>query len=545
MVSTNGPRIGDHASEKQADSQHEIDDLQNTPDVATSEVDELDERDAHESSINKTSTAVAEVKTKPQPLRKKRLSAIDRTVMEFQPDVVELEHRKVAGGARWTLYTAILLIVAAISWAYWAKVDRIVICTGELISSEDPILIYATDQLKVVQLHAKFNERVKAGDLLVTLDPTFSQADVDRLRMQSVGLEIRIARLRAELALLDDDDDPSFELNLERYSRDRAFVEQSLLDEQLTFNERTREYRSEIRRMEAERKKIESTQRSNENSILARTDIIETLRKRTETERVLVDRAVSALTTLQDLEMRLVSSEFELTAETNRRDELVEDINVNLRQLDQYKARWRSEISQLLIQTQAEYNEASNQLIKAEHARQLAEIRVPLNSEYGDDAEFIVLDRSDLTTGSTASPNQPIYRLMPASTKLELEIQIDGKDVARLRADRVANPETDQEKGDTVRVKLASLPFQKHGTLEGRLRAISEGTFSEGQGPNQRMFYRGRVVMITTQPQEVPDNFRLLPGMACTAEIKIGTRRVIEYFLYPLFRYLDGAIREP
>jgi HlyD family secretion protein len=35
------------------------------------------------------------------------------------------------------------------------------------------------------------------------------------------------------------------------------------------------------------------------------------------------------------------------------------------------------------------------------------------------------------------------------------------------------------------------------------------------------------------------------PGMTLTAEMKVGSRRVISYFLYPLLRGLDESIREP
>ena len=41
-----------------------------------------------------------------------------------------------------------------------------------------------------------------------------------------------------------------------------------------------------------------------------------------------------------------------------------------------------------------------------------------------------------------------------------------------------------------------------------------------------------------------PD-IRLLPGMTVTAEIKVGTRSVISYFLYPLLRGLDDSLKEP
>jgi len=38
---------------------------------------------------------------------------------------------------------------------------------------------------------------------------------------------------------------------------------------------------------------------------------------------------------------------------------------------------------------------------------------------------------------------------------------------------------------------------------------------------------------------------RLLPGMTVSTEVKVGNRTVISYFLYPLLRGLDDAIREP
>jgi HlyD family secretion protein len=37
---------------------------------------------------------------------------------------------------------------------------------------------------------------------------------------------------------------------------------------------------------------------------------------------------------------------------------------------------------------------------------------------------------------------------------------------------------------------------------------------------------------------------QLIPGMAITAELKVGRRSVISYFLYPLLRGLDESIRE-
>lgn len=42
----------------------------------------------------------------------------------------------------------------------------------------------------------------------------------------------------------------------------------------------------------------------------------------------------------------------------------------------------------------------------------------------------------------------------------------------------------------------------------------------------------------------VPEDFRLLPGMS-SSEIKVSTRRIITFFIYPLIRTADESIREP
>ncbi len=37
---------------------------------------------------------------------------------------------------------------------------------------------------------------------------------------------------------------------------------------------------------------------------------------------------------------------------------------------------------------------------------------------------------------------------------------------------------------------------------------------------------------------------KLIPGMTCTVDIKIGKRRLIEYILSPMARYKDEALRQ-
>ena len=61
-----------------------------------------------------------------------------------------------------------------------------------------------------------------------------------------------------------------------------------------------------------------------------------------------------------------------------------------------------------------------------------------------------------------------------------------------------------------------------------------------------RTYYRSRIKLDPqSKLRNVHGGFRLIPGMEVQAEIKVGTRSVLEYIIHPLIKSLDEAIREP
>ena len=131
-----------------------------------------------------------------------------------------------------------------------------------------------------------------------------------------------------------------------------------------------------------------------------------------------------------------------------------------------------------------------------------------------------------------------LITLIPLSGEIELESEIRPQDIGKVAI------------GSEVRIKLNAYPFQKHGTLNGVIRNISENTLQRegstftGNQEESPSYYRARIT-ISGKLQHVKDNFRLIPGMEGIAEIKTDRRRVIEYWLYPLIKALDEAAREP
>src|ERR1700682_3154484 len=120
-------------------------------------------------------------------------------VTEFQSDAIEVENRTPPRIARATLYCVVTLILTAIGWAAGSQVDMIVTAQGKLNTTRPNLVVQPLETSVIREIHVRAGDRVNGGELLATLDPTFSQADLDQLRNRVAAFDAAINRLRAEL----------------------------------------------------------------------------------------------------------------------------------------------------------------------------------------------------------------------------------------------------------------------------------------------------------------------------------------------------------
>lgn len=93
--------------------------------------------------------------------------------------------------------------------------------------------------------------------------------------------------------------------------------------------------------------------------------------------------------------------------------------------------------------------------------------------------------------------------------------------------------------GMNTAIKVDSFDFQKYGTLKGLLLQVSKDSIEDKNlGLVYEAYIRPEETRLTVDGAEV----RLATGMSVTAEIMVGKRRVIEFFIYPLIKYLDEGI---
>ena len=125
--------------------------------------------------------------------------------------------------------------------------------------------------------------------------------------------------------------------------------------------------------------------------------------------------------------------------------------------------------------------------------------------------------------------------LAPLGSPLEAEVKIATRDVGFIRP------------GDPVKVKFDAFNFVEHGMANGTLRWISEGAFTneDNGATTQEPFYKARIALTNTDLRDVPEGFRLIPGMTLAGDIHIGTRSILMYIVSGALQGMGEAMREP
>jgi hemolysin D len=441
-------------------------------------------------------------------------------ILEYQPDAVEIEERPVPGKVRWVLYIILFALIATVIGAILFSVDRIVVAQGRLITTTPTIVIQSLNTAVIRSLDVHVGDVVDKDQVLATLDPTFTSADLSQLAKQNIAKGAQLRRIRAEL------EDKSFQARPEEGPEGH-------LQEQV----------------HGQRKKvlIQTRQLTDDKIAALRAKLALNLVQQEGQERQHkllrdIEGSVARMPQKEDHRLRILDAQKARFQAADSIANLKAEAEVMVTELKQNESDWlrfvaerKNQLMEQEVVLRNELEKIAEDFNKAKRLNDLVSLRAPQRG--------IVLKMAERSVGSVIQPAEPLLTLVPLDSVIEVEVEVEARDIGRIRT------------GDSVRVKLDAFPFQRHDTLPGKVRVISEDSFQqnspvamdktekEQEGP--AAFYRTRIDLLSHQLRNVPPGFRLMPGMKVRAEIKVGKRSVISYFLYPVIRALDEGLREP
>jgi HlyD family secretion protein len=445
-------------------------------------------------------------------------AAPDSVIRLFQSETSEIAEAPEPTGVRSTVYVLAAFFGALCALAVVTRLDRVVTSTGgEIVTTQATIAVQALDPSIIKTIDVREGERVKAGDVLATLDPTFAVADVDSLRLQVANLDAQIARCEAELAGVAYNPPPNPDPGISRYGEmQRALYVQR----KGQFDDQVRSYNAQIAQTTATIAKLQ-------NNVSRYGDRMKLAKE--------VEEMRATLAAAQ------VGSRLNLLAATDQKTELLRNLEADNNSLaesrhqlqatsstrDAFAKQWLAQTSQELVTARGQRDTARQNLEKALRKKDLVRLVA---------TEDAVVKMAKLSVGSVLREGDSLMQLAPLNSPVEAEARISPRDVGFIRP------------GDPVKVKLDAFNFIEHGTVQGTIRWISEGSFTtddRNNTPTQEPYYRIRVKLNDTNLRNVPDGFRLIPGMTLTSDVHIGTRSVLMYLVNGAMRGANEAMREP
>lgn len=180
----------------------------------------------------------------------------------------------------------------------------------------------------------------------------------------------------------------------------------------------------------------------------------------------------------------------------------------------------RKNILSQIVELDKKINELSSQSVKAEESYKYQKLVSPVNGTVHGLASY--------TIGGVLKPAETAITIVPEGTKFMAEIMILNKDIGFVKKDQ------------DVEIKVEAFPFQKFGTIKGKLVNISPDAV---QDEKIGYVYKALVSMDKNYFNLNGQDKIISPGMTLTAEIKTGKRRIIEFFLSPVIKNSDEGLK--
>ncbi len=420
--------------------------------------------------------------------------ALDRLVAEPAPLYLRL----------WPLIGT-ALIAALTLVAATTRIDIVVTANGRLAADAPLVILQPLTRATLRDLLVKPGDIVSAGQLVARLDSTLPDADRATLELERRALSAETARLQSELsgeALAPGDPDLTLQAQVQLQRAGLAAAQRAQLDAARTS--------------------------------LSRALDAETAAGQGLTDRLAIARQIEAMhdqLASQGSGSRLAVLEAQLTridAETALNQHLARLSALTQRLVEAQAGRTAFDADQRRQQTEAlaelrpRLARLQEQLTKADRLAALSDLRAPRPG--------VVLSVAPGGPGSVMAEGAPVVVLVATDAPLIAEIGIRSSEAGSIAP------------GDMVTLKIDAFPWRRNGVIAGRLDDVSPASFTpEGQSA---ALHAGRV-SLTGSLTNLPPGTALLPGMTLTAEIKSGTRSVLDYFLDPLLRGLNESLREP
>lgn len=430
--------------------------------------------------------------------------------VEFLPSILEVTETPPSPVGRAVLWTILAFLVLGGIWVLVGEVDEVAVAKGRVIPVGNVKIVQSQNKGAIKELMVREGDYVEAGQTLLVLDTTKTQADVDQLRKQVAYYRMTVDRLQAEM-------------------NDQLFTPPDNKDGDLD----QKDINAQLALYNSRRAKLMADQEKNSAAIAQELAAIESAQAQKQKYKALYDVAYEKEQRLEDLFRESAVSYFQLLEGRAARVDYQKSAEAMDQEIQKEQARlaeardnqattdsaYRQDTMTQLVEAKRQLNAYVEELTKANETNVQSEITAPVSGRVNQLAVH--------TVGGVVSEGQALMMVVPEDATLEVEAYADNKDIGFI------------ERGQDVEVKVETFNFQKFGMVEAKVAEISPDVTDNKQDKDKDGKYR-----LTLSLDDDKSGIDLSPGMNVTAEIKIKKKRIIDFFLDPFRQYKNEALRE-
>ena len=451
---------------------------------------------------------------------KKRLSGVDP--LDFSPPLLRIQAQPPAPFARTLLHILLALLLLLILWSALGRLDVVASAEGKLLPQSYLKIVQPSEQGVIRDILVNEGETVKAGQVLMRMDTTLSEADGKELSADQQSKQITLRRIDAELSNKPfqrqvNDTEQDYRQTLAQYQANRAAYETALSQEHSLHDKA----QSDLAAAQEIRNKLMQT--------------LPHYRAQDEAYEKLVKEGYASKLMATDKARERIEKEQDFKSQEHIIESAQATITQATRKLAQITADYHQKLQAERADNSDKLDKLEQELAKQQYRHALLELKATQDG--------VVKDLATHTPGTVISPGTILMTLVPKDEILRAEVWVSNQDVGFIHT------------GEPVKIKLAAYQFQKYGMLDGQVTHLSADASDNNQpsqqaqsgnkpGANLPFAYRALIDLKTQYLEEKGVRHTLTPGMQVTAEINLGTRSILEYLLSPVMGAFQEAGRE-
>jgi HlyD family secretion protein len=410
-----------------------------------------------------------------------------------------------------------LFLIAVGGWATMTEFSGAVVASGSLVVESELKKVQHPTGGVVSELRVRDGDRVAAGDIVVRLDETVTQASLAIVQKALNEAMARQARLYAEQKDVSDILFPDELLSLAATPTMKTLMdgEQKLLDMR-------KSSRSGMKSQYAERiGQLRDQIQSYVEQIAAKDREIELIRQELEGVRDLLTKKLVSLSRANALEReaaRLSGERGALASSVAQTKGKITETELQILQIDQ---DFRTEVGKELADLRGKISELVERKVTAEDQLKRTDIRAPRDGT--------VHQLAIHTVGGTAAPGETLMMIVPTSERLTVQAKVAPQEIEQIH------------QGQRAALRFSALNHSTTPEIGGVVSLVSADLTVDqrsGQG-----FYTVRIAVADDELARL-QGAKLTPGMPVEAFLQTQQRTVLTYFTKPLTDQIARAFRE-